>query len=64
MALLSEVYYNRPLVERYGDRYFEYMLRNRYEEDLPLTNYVYRIDKSTREWAEKDKFITKLRSNC
>jgi hypothetical protein len=30
MALLNEINFNRPLVERYGDRYFEYILRNRF----------------------------------
>lgn len=29
-ALLNEINYNKPLVEIYGDRYFEYILRNRF----------------------------------
>lgn len=31
MAMLNELSFNRPLVEQYGDQYFEFMLRNRYQ---------------------------------
>ena len=47
MAFLNEMYYKRPLNERYGDRYFEYMLRNRHEDDLPPPPYIYQIGDNT-----------------
>jgi hypothetical protein len=59
MAIINEINYNRPLVEVYGDQYFENTLRNRFEENLKPPAYIYLI---------KDKFtdakvISKLRSN-
>ena len=32
MAYLNEIYFQKPLNEIYGDQYFEYCLRNRYED--------------------------------
>lgn len=59
-ALLGEIDRLRPLVEQCGDQYFEMTLRNRFEEDLKLPNYIYRIkDKFT-----ENKVISRLRSNC
>ena len=49
--------------ERYGDRYFEYMLRNRHEDDLPPPAYIYQIGDGTFNEIENNKFIKKLRSN-
>ena len=60
MAFLNEIYYKKPIDERYGDRYFEYSLRNRYEEDIPPPPYIYQIDQSTHKQVEKNQFISKL----
>lgn len=59
-ALLNEINYNKPLVERYGDHYFEYILRNRYEEDFKPQPYVYLL--SEQKFADT-KTISKIRSN-
>ena len=58
MAILNQINYKKPLVEKCGDRYFQYILRNRYEEDLKVPHYIYQIkDKMT-----ENKVISKLRS--
>jgi hypothetical protein len=58
-ALLNEINYNRPLVEVYGDRYFEYILRNRFEEDLKPPAYIYQIGKKFSESRVIDKIKSK-----
>jgi hypothetical protein len=60
MALLNEINYQRPLVEIYGDRYFEYILRNRYEEDLKPPPYIYNLRSRP---PPQPKVISRLRSN-
>ena len=62
MAYLNEIYYKKPTEERYGDRYFEYSLRNRFEEDIPPPPYIYQIDSGTHAQVESSKFIFKLMS--
>lgn len=58
MAMINEIHYHRPLVELYGDKYFECTLRNCYEEDLKPPTYIYLIkDKFT-----DSKVISKIRS--
>lgn len=58
-ALLNEINYNRPLVEIYGERYFEYILRNRFEEDLKPPAYIYQIGNKFSE----SRVIDKIKSN-
>lgn len=60
MALLNEINFNRPLVERYGDRYFEYLLRNRFEEDFQPPVFVYQIGGQFTD----SKAIERIRSKC
>lgn len=44
LGLLGEVEFQQPLVKRYGDRYFEYMLRDRYKDDDKSTHaYLYQV---------------------
>jgi hypothetical protein len=59
-ALLGEMDRVRPLVELCGDQYFEMTLRNRFEEDLKLPGYIYRI----KDKFSENKVISRLRSTC
>lgn len=57
------MYYKKPLVEKYGDRYFEFLLRNRYEEDFPPPVYIHQIKSELHARnANNDKFISKIKS--
>ena len=45
-AILNQINYNRPLVEKLGGRYFECLLRNRYLDEVeynPKAPYIYQI---------------------
>ncbi len=33
MAILNEINYNRPLIQKLGNKYFECILRNRYMDE-------------------------------
>lgn len=44
IGLISENFYEKPLVERYGSRYFQYILRNRYKDDIPPPPFIHRIE--------------------
>ena len=57
-ALLNEINYNKPLVERYGDKYFEYILRNRFEDDLKPPPYIYLL--SGKKFSDT-KVISKIK---
>lgn len=57
-ALLGEIDRGRPLVERCGDSYFEMTLRNRFEEEVKLPGYVYRI----KDRLTENRVISRLRS--
>lgn len=63
MSVLNEIYYKKPLVEKYGDRYFEYFLRDRFEDDFPPPIYIHQIKSDGQAAvANNDKFIAKLKS--
>jgi len=40
LGMLGEVEFQQPLIKRYGDRYFEYILRDRYKDD-DKSSYAY-----------------------
>ncbi len=52
--------YNKPIHERYGDRLFEFLLRDRHEDDAKPPAFIYQI----KERMTEGRFINKLRSNC
>lgn len=62
MAFINEVEHKKPLIQKYGDRYFEYLLRNRYEDECPPPSYNYQLDTNSHKLIEKDEFIKKLRT--
>lgn len=65
MSVLNEVYYKKPLVEKYGEKYFEYFLRNRYEDDFPPPVYIHQIRSEVQaKNANNDKFISKVKSKA
>ena len=57
-ALLNEINYNKPLVERYGDHYFQYLVRNRFEDDLKPPPYIYLL--SGKKFSDT-KAISKIK---
>lgn len=47
VGVQGELEYEEPLEKRYGDRYFEYILRDRYKDDDKRTRaFLYQIRKS------------------
>lgn len=62
MAILNEINYNKPLIEKLGGKYFECILRNRYLDEPEYNNkssFIYQI----KEKLADTKFISKIKSN-
>jgi hypothetical protein len=59
-ALLNEINYTKPLVEKYGDHYFEFILRNRFEDDLKPPPYIYLV--SDKKFSDT-RAISKIKRN-
>ena len=48
MGFITEIWFRKPLNEVYGDRFFQFNLRNRYKDECPLSPYLYQIDENTQ----------------
>lgn len=42
-SYLNEHTFTKPLIERCGPRYFEMILRNRYQDDMIPPSYIHQI---------------------
>jgi hypothetical protein len=44
--MLGEIEYRQPLNKKYGNRYFEFLMRDRYKDEKKSNNaFVYQIKK-------------------
>jgi hypothetical protein len=65
MGILNEIYYNKPLVQLYGDRYFEFILRNRFQDEPVAPPYIHFIKHGMQaDLANKDRFMGRLKSTA
>jgi hypothetical protein len=63
MGILNELYYNKPLIQLYGDRYFEFILRNRFQDEPVAPAYVRLIKPGMQaETGSQDRFMGRLKS--
>jgi len=59
---LDEIDSSRPLVEQCGDKYFEYMLRDRWREELRPPHFIYQLKKG--EEFTKNRALLKIKGIC